>query len=73
MCDQVVTREIIPFLSIPFDDLFLSWVVKYVHNHRFLTCSPVELIIDRDVHAMNTLALKFWLKFTIFRISRQNT
>ena len=46
--------------------LLISWVANYDHNHRFLTVF-IELIINKELHAMNMLELK------IFRIFQQHT
>ena len=35
-------------------------LITYAHNRRFLTWF-IELIIDRELHTMNTLELKFGL------------
>ena len=52
------------FSSIPFDYLLISRVTNYAHNRRFLTFF-IELIINRKLHAMKTLDLKFWLAFIL--------
>ena len=41
-------------------------------NRWFLTLF-IELIIDRELNAINALQLKFCLKWIIFRILRQST
>ena len=44
------------FTGIPFDYQIISWVANYAHNRRFLT-SFNELIIDRELYAVNTVEL----------------
>ena len=76
MCHQTVTREIreqfharvklFPnFTSIPFDYLLL-WVT--LHSQWLVFVMFIKLIIGRELCALKTLELKFWLKFIVFRI-----
>ena len=47
------------FTSIPFDYLLISWVTNYVSNQGFLTCLSYIVSIDRELHSLKHLELKF--------------
>ena len=82
MCNQMVTSEkgsgnykdldktqvkLIPnFTSMPFDYLLISWVTNYVCNRGFLTCLSWIVLIDRELHSLKRLELKFGLSFQNF-------
>ena len=50
-----------------FDRLLISWVTNNPHNHFYMIYS-----IDRELHSLKRLQLKFWLKFIIFRVFFNN-
>ena len=54
------------FTSIPFDYLLISWVTNYVSNRGFLTCLSWIVSIDRELHSLKRLELKFGLSFQNF-------
>ena len=54
------------FTSIPFDYLLISWVTNYVSNRGFLTCLSWIVSIDRELHSLTRLELKFDLSFRTF-------
>ena len=54
------------FTSIPFDYLLISWVTNYVSNRGFLTCLSWIVSIDRELHSLKRLELKFGLSFSEF-------
>ena len=54
------------FTSIPFDYLLTSWVTNYVSNRGFLTCLSLIVSIDRELHSLKRLELKFGLEFSEF-------
>ena len=54
------------FMSIPFDYLLISWVTNYVSNRGFLTRLFWILSIDRELHSLKRLELKFGLSFQNF-------
>ena len=49
------------FTSIPSDYLLISWVTNYVSNQGFLTCLSWIVSIDRELHSLKRLELKFGL------------
>ena len=54
------------FTSIPFDYLLISWVTNYVSNLGFLTCLYILDRIDRELHSLERLELKFGLSSEFF-------
>ena len=54
------------FTSIPFDYLLISWVTNYVSNRGFLTCLSWIVLIDRELHSLKRLELKFILPAEAF-------
>ena len=53
-------------MSIPFDYLLISWVTNYVSNRGFLTCLSWIVSIDRELHSLKCLELKFGLSVQNF-------
>ena len=49
------------FTIIPFDYLLISWVTNYVRNRGFLTCLSWFYRLDRELHFLKSLELKFGL------------
>ena len=48
--------------SIPFDYLLISsWVTNFVSSREFLTCHFILDRIDRELHSLKSLDLKFGL------------
>ena len=45
----------------PFDDLLISWMTNYVSSREFLTCLSFIVYIDRELHSLKSLNLKFGL------------
>ena len=54
------------FTSIPFDYLLISWLTNYASNQGFLTCLSWIASIDRELHSLKCLELKFGLSFQNF-------
>ena len=54
------------FTSIPFDYLYLSWFTSYVSNLGFLVDRFILDGIDRELHSLERLELKFGLSSQIF-------
>ena len=56
------------FTSISFDYLLISWVTNnyYVSSRGFLTFLSWIVLIDRELHSVKRLELKFGFSFRIF-------
>ena len=54
------------FTNIPFDYLLISWVTNYFSNLGFLACLSWILSIDREIHFLERLELKFGLSSEFF-------
>ena len=49
------------FTSTPFDYLLIPWVTNYVRSRGFFTCLSSFYFIDRELHSLKSLELKFGL------------
>ena len=54
------------FTSIPFDYLYISWFTSYVSNLRFFVDMFIQDGIDRELHSLERLELKFGLSSQFF-------
>ena len=82
MCNQMVTSvkglgnykdlgktrlKLFPnFTSISFDYLLISWVTNYISSRGFLICLSWIVSIDRELHSVKRLELKFGFSFQNF-------
>ena len=68
--DKTQVKVFPNFTSIPFDYLLISWVTNYLSNRGFLTCFSCCLSwivsIDRELHSLKGLELKFGLSLQNF-------